>query len=99
MRTNLAAIKHGGMEHFINQQKTRIALLREFLASLDEGRSKSFFCLCCALLPIESLEKAHSEAQTFIVSHDVNKTNKPLRELLTTEAQKLAIDLKLHTKK
>jgi len=97
--TNLATIKHEGMECFITQQKTRIALLKEFLAHFDDGRSKSFFCLSCALLPIEALTKAHSAAQAFITSQDVKMKNRLLREHLTTAAQKHAIDLKLHTKK
>ena len=55
--SNLELIKGKGIEQFLTQQKRRIELLELMLEKFNEGRSKSFFCIATALLPIEDLEK------------------------------------------
>jgi hypothetical protein len=60
--TNLDLIKDKEIGFFINQQKIRMDILTGFLSNYDDGRSKSFFCISCALLPIDKL----METQKFI---------------------------------
>jgi hypothetical protein len=96
---NLDFIKSNEIELFIDQQKKRIAILSHFIEQYDNGRSKSFFCISCALLPLNILTEIHK------YSHDINKTldiqekNKLLKEKIMAVASDLGIDLKLNTKK
>ena len=50
-------IREKGLEHFLGLQAQRVHILQELLEYYDDGRSKSFFCLACALLPTEALGK------------------------------------------
>jgi hypothetical protein len=52
-----------GLKSFLLDQSRRILILEDMLASHDDGRSKSFYCLAAALLPIESLNAAISDAE------------------------------------
>ncbi|HAV43575.1 TPA: hypothetical protein DCX15_06145, partial [bacterium] len=56
--SNLNFIKEHGIERFIKQQKKRIELLEMMLTQFNEGRSKSFYCIATALLPIADLEES-----------------------------------------
>jgi hypothetical protein len=53
--SNLDFIKSNGIDLFIDKQKIRMGILTEFLNNFDDGRSKSFFCVSCALLPLDKL--------------------------------------------
>jgi len=55
---NLHLIHKNGLSSFIQQQKFRIDLLERLLNQYDDGKSKSFYCLAAALLPIEDIERA-----------------------------------------
>jgi hypothetical protein len=58
---NLRSIKGNGLSAFIKQQKVRIELLEKIIKDFDDGRSKSFFCLALALLPIDEIQTAVKE--------------------------------------
>lgn len=66
---NLNYMKENGTDGFIAQQKQRINILQDFIDNFDDGRSKNFFCLSCALLPLDKLQEAHD----FIKSKKNNK--------------------------
>jgi hypothetical protein len=55
---NLSEIRRGGIDAFIAQQRRRITALECLLEKADDGRSKSFYCLACALLPTADIEAA-----------------------------------------
>ncbi len=55
--SNLEFIKKEGITEFINQQQIRINILSYFLQECNDGRSKNFYCLSCALLPIDKLQE------------------------------------------
>lgn len=57
--SNLDNIKKAGIDSFISQQKTRMTILSDFILNYDDGRSRSFFCLSCALLPLEKLQEIY----------------------------------------
>lgn len=97
--SNLDFIKSNGIDLFIDQQKIRMTILKEFLNNFDDGRSKSFFCLSCALLPLDKLQESHDLVKNSEDSTDLKFRNKQLRELLLKTAGTLEIDLKLNTKK
>lgn len=95
---NLDAIQEIGMDVFIDQQKIRIGILVDFINHCDEGRSKSFFCLSCTLLPVEALQDCHSFMASMKDSLDIKERSILLRKHIESEALKLNIDLKLNKK-
>lgn len=95
---NINYIKHFGIKPFVAQQNNRIAILRSFLTDYDDGRSKSFFCLCCALLPIDELDTIYNQISSLHQSLTLRERNKILRDNLISITEKLKIELKLVTK-
>jgi hypothetical protein len=93
---NLDFIKEYGMELFLDQQKLRMNVLNDFIANFDDGRSKSFYCLTCALLPVDKL----IEAKSYMVSQTelLKDKCKMLRVFLQETADELGIELKLKNK-
>ena len=101
--SNLELIKEIGIEQFLTQQKRRIELLEVMLEEFNEGRSKSFFCLATALLPLDDLERAIDESIKQIKDHEINvkdlkSKSKILRENLNKQAKDKFIELKLRRK-
>lgn len=96
---NLDLIKKEGIDSFIKQQRLRMDILNDFLTLYDDGRSKSFFCISCALLPLDKL----SEVQIFMTIpnnlFNIKEKNKLLKEKLLMIANDLKIDLKLNHKR
>ena len=97
--TNLDFIKSNGTDLFIDLQKIRIDILNDFIANYDDGRSKSFFCISCALLPLDDLQKIHKSATNLSDLIDIKDKNKLLKEKLQIIAGNLKVDLKLNNKK
>jgi hypothetical protein len=97
--TNLDLIKSKGIDSFINTQKIRMEILIDFLANYDDGRSKSFFCISCALIPLNKLQDSKSYIDNIGGSFDIKWKNKLLKNKLKITAGNLNIDLKLNNKK
>ena len=73
------------------------------LEEFNEGRSKSFFCIAAALLPIDDIEKAIDESikqikDQEIDGKDLKSKSKILRDNLTKLANAKSIELKLKRK-
>lgn len=96
---NLGFIKSNGIDPFIKQQKLRIEILVYFLDNCDDGRSKNFFCLSCALLPLNKLQDTFRFIESKSDITDIKTINKLLKEKLQTIAENLKLDLKLKNKK
>ena len=96
---NLDFIKKNGIEQFIDQQKIRIDILSDFLTNYDNGRSKSFFCISCALLTLDELQEVHKLIVDLKDLPDIKEKNKQLKQILTETADRLEIDLKLNKKR
>ena len=95
---NLESIKTNGIDQFIGQQKIRMDILTDFLTHFDDGRSKSFFCISCALLPLDALKETHRFMKTINSSMDIKERSKQLREVLLNIAVSKSINLKLNNK-
>jgi hypothetical protein len=95
---NLDFIKKNGIAPFIEQQKIRIEILNNLLQNFDDGRSKSFFCISCALLPIDNLQEIQRFIKNLPLNADIKEKNKQIKSLLLTTADNLNIKLIL-TKK
>lgn len=92
-------IRNNGIDTFISQQKIRMNILKDFLTNYDDGRSKSFFCLSCALLPLEKLLETHRWMMNPNNSIEIKDKNKQLKDRLQEIAEDLNIRLKLNSKK
>lgn len=98
--SNLRLIKKRGLDKFLTQQQKRIDLLENLLENFNEGRSKSFYCLATALLPIEELEMLFTESvkDQNINTKDIKSKSKILRENFTKLAKDKSTELKLRRK-
>jgi hypothetical protein len=92
---NLNSIRSNGYEPFLDQQRLRIDILKDFLLLANAGRSKNFYCLACALLPLENLTEGHSQLLKMGELLDVKQRCYLLRLYLQSVADSLSIELKL----
>lgn len=96
MVANLRSIKGSGMEAFLKEQEDRRALLGRMLTEYNDGRSKSFFCVAAALLPIEALRSAiEDDGKNIAELEDVKGRAMALRSRLNEAAMRESIDLQL----
>ena len=98
MFPNLEYIKNNGIKSFIEQQNKRREILIDFLSKYDDGRSKSFFCISCALLPLNKLQEILIFANQTDDSKDIKEKNKLLKSKLINKSEILGIELKLNKK-
>ncbi|MFH0920735.1 MAG: hypothetical protein V1913_10265 [Fibrobacterota bacterium] len=96
---NLDFIRRNGMGRFIEQQKIRMNILMDFLANYDDGRSKSLFCISCALLPLDKLQETRKFMDKLDDSFAVKEKNKQLKNRLQMIAETMDIQLRLNNKK
>ncbi|WP_320053753.1 hypothetical protein [uncultured Acetobacteroides sp.] len=92
-------IKENGIELFVDQQQMRVDILTDFLQKCDDGRSKSFYCINCALLPIGELQDSHRYMVSLGDLVDTKEKSKRLENYLQIIAKDLMVDLKLIRKK
>jgi hypothetical protein len=97
--TNLDFIKGNGIDCFLNLQRQHIDLLIGFLGKYNDGRSKSFFCIGCTMLPLDKLQELHGFMNNYTDNSDIKEKAKILKDRMQEMAGSLKIDLKLNTKK
>lgn len=97
MFDNLRFIKDNGIELFLLQQIKRITILGSLLADFDDGRSKSYYCISCTLLPLFELENASNKLEKIKVL-TIKKKIKLIREEFDLIAKNNGIELKLNKK-
>jgi len=86
-------IRARGFDAFVEEQAKRVSILREMLADFDDGRSKGYYCLAAALLPIGNLEAAIAEAMPGADRKTKAKALKAaLQSYAETEGVRLALD-------
>lgn len=96
---NLDYIKTNGIKNFIDNQNVRMNILNCLLTNFDDGRSKNFYCISCALLPVGKLQEVHSFAKTLNEKIETKEKCKRIKNSLTKIADSLDICLKLNKKK
>ena len=92
---NLDSIRDRGMEPFLRQQKIRMEFLKYLLANADDGRSKSYFCLACALLPVEKLIELQEWLHAQPSELEIKAKNRLVRERFNAMAEESNMMLKL----
>jgi len=93
---NFAFIQMNGIEEFVRLEIEKQAFLRHLIDNYDEGRSKSFYCTSCQLIPLDKLTEALVDAETKITEDTTIKEKaKIVRAAISDLADTLQIDLKL----
>jgi len=70
--------------------------LRHLINDYDEGRSKSFYCTSCQLVPLDRLREALEDAEAKMTAGtDIKEKAKLVRAAISNVANSLYIDLKL----
>ena len=96
LAANFAFIQKNGIEELARQETAKMELLDYLLQHFDEGRSKTFYCTSCQLLPLDSLKAALDEAEMEISENaDIKEKSRLIRVAISRLADSLGIDLKL----
>jgi len=93
---NYAFIQEKGIEEFARLEMEKQEFLRNLIDNYNEGRSKSFYCTSCQLIPPDRLKEALADAQTRITGDtDIKEKARIVRAAISNLADTLQIDLKL----
>ncbi len=99
---NLERICQAGVDVYLAEQRERRLLLEALLAQYNEGRSMSFYCAACALLPPELVQQALITGAAEIAAQGVTERKaaaKLMRAALEHSAAAAGIDLALRRQK
>ena len=70
--------------------------LRYLIDDYNDGRSKSFYCISCQLIPLDKLKKVLEDTKAVIVeARDVKEKAEIVRAAILGLAGELQVDLKL----
>jgi hypothetical protein len=89
-------VRANGVEGFIDQQRERVDLLVELLKFFDDGRSKSYFCLAAALLPIGRVVDLKNELPRLMGIDELKERNRRVRGIIKQVAENQNICLCLY---
>jgi len=93
---NFAFIQKNGIEEFVRLEMEKQKFLKHLIKNYDEGRSKSFYCISCQLMPLDKLREALADAESKITEDtDIKERAKIIRAAISHMADSLQIDLKL----
>ena len=96
IEANFSFIREHGIEEFAHLEMEKQEFLRHLLANYDEGRSKSFYCASCQLVPLDRLRRAFKDAEAELTwDTDVKEKAKALRAAISRTAESLGIELRL----
>jgi len=96
LAVNFTFIQKNGIEEFARLEIEKQEFLRHLIDNYDEGRSKSFYCTSCQLVPLDMLRKALADAETKITADTgIKEKAKIIRVAINNLADSLQIDLKL----
>jgi len=96
LATNFAFIQRHGIEEFARQEMAKMELLSYLLERYDDGRSKSFYCTACQLIPLDSLKATLTQAEAEISERaGVKEKARLLRAAISRRADALSVNLRL----
>jgi hypothetical protein len=101
---NLDRIREVGLETYLEEQRARRLLVERLLADYNEGRSMSFYCRACALMPPDLVRQAIGEMDGMLANKRLNDLDlkakaRAMKSLVRESASKSGIDLKLRKKR
>ncbi len=93
---NFAFIQKSGIEEFVRREDEKRNFLRYLIDNYNEGRSKSFYCTSCQLIPLDRLKEALADAELKMrEGTGIKEKAKIIREAIGNLADTLQIDLRL----
>ncbi len=96
LRANFALIRQHGLAEFARRELAKQKFLRRLIDHYDEGRSKSFYCTACQLLPLDKLKEAVEDTEASILEGaGLKEKARLLRAVIGKLADSLEVDLKL----
>jgi hypothetical protein len=101
---NLERIREAGLDVYLEEQRVRRLLVEDLLADYNDGRSMTFYCTACALMPVDPLRVALESASEDAVEGRVDATTrkaraKAMRAAIEKLAHEMEIDLRLTRKR
>ena len=87
------------MQCWLKGQGGRCLAVEELLNNYNEGRSMSFYCLACTLMPVNLINQAVDEMKQRLSDNQIDNLDmkakaKALRAIIQNLASKSGIDLK-----
>ncbi len=96
LAANYTFIQMNGIEEFVRLEMVKLEFLRHLIDNYDDGRSKSFYCTSCQLVPLDKLREALEIAKTkMAVASDIKEKAKLVKAAINNMADSLQIHLKL----
>ena len=96
LAANFAFVQKNGIEEFVRLEIEKQKFLRHLIDNYNEGRSKSFYCTSCQLIPWDRLKEALTDAETKITEDTTIKEKaRVVRAAINNLADSLQVDLKL----
>jgi len=93
---NIERIRKIGIEAYLQEERERRLLAEHLLEHCNEGRSMSFYCAACALMPPELIARALKEINDGTVDlSDLKAKARAMRELIARLASEAGIDISL----
>ncbi len=101
---NLERIREVGLLTYLEEQRERLLLVEYLLAHYNEGRSMTFYCAACALMPPDLIRQAIGELEGMLTREQVDGSDlkakaKAMRGIMRDLASQAGIDIKLRKKK
>jgi hypothetical protein len=101
---NLERIREVGLSEYLSEQRSRRLLAEQLLAQYNDGRSMTFYCTACALMPVSAIREVLDEAgspdgggQLDGAAHKARA--KAMRAAIGARASQAGIDLRLRRKR
>jgi len=101
---NLERIREAGLDAYLEEQRARRLLVEDLLAGYNDGRSMTFYCTACALMPtelvcgaIESLGDSGAEGQIDAATQKARA--RAMRSAIQNLALEAGVDLRLRRKR
>jgi len=95
LEDNISAIRKRGVAEFEKNQKVRERLLKDALATFNEGRSKTYYSVAAAVLDVDELKGALAQAAKDSSGLDVRGRSKILHSIFDQIAKRNGYCLKL----
>jgi len=96
LAANFAFIQKNGIEEFARLELEKLEFLKYLLNTYNEGRSKSFYCTSCQLIPLDKLKEVLASVEMRTTEDtSIKEKAKIVRAAIGNTADTLQIDLKL----
>ena len=96
---NLDEIKKTGLGSWLKGQRKRRLSVENLLDNYNDGRSMSFYCKACIVLPVEIINNAKKEARGKFVSDKISNSDMKSRaKILKAIIQELSLNSGINLK-